>query len=294
MDKPNTSLEPTIRTGRFSRSKLLAAGIVMATVIAVGLIILSHNRNDAACLANVRAIMAAIRMYADDHHGLMPPSFDVLMQDSRYLPRNRNEHGAPEILVCPQANDKTVPSYRLQQVYNLKYPSVFKTDTVVLFEIANNGHAFGIVEALADGRVVTRRFRKPSRSAWVSRFLNPGISWAGPKARSASCIANLKALATAITMYADDNAEGRMPATMEELANGTYFPVGYSGFLCPETNQRYRYPASGKIWQANTDEVSVYCTADHLGGRAVLFNDGRVNRIAPDDLDKLLADSQRD
>jgi prepilin-type processing-associated H-X9-DG protein len=107
-------------------------------------------------------------------------------------------------------------------------------------------------------------------------------------ARVPNCIANLKAISTSVTMYADDHG-GQMPETLEELINGSYLPIGPTAIRCAKDKTRYVYPGSGQMWQANANVISVYCRCDHLGKRNVLFNDGRVAATYFADLKKHLA-----
>jgi type II secretory pathway pseudopilin PulG len=117
----------------------------------------------------------------------------------------------------------------------------------------------------------------------LAGMLLPALSTAREKARAANCVANMKAISTAITMFADDNKDGTMPATLEELANGTYLPVGSTAFTCPKSQRVFIYPGAGKTWQKTGSEVSVYCDENHLHKTVILFNDGRVAQVNEDD-----------
>lgn len=125
--------------------------------------------------------------------------------------------------------------------------------------------------------------------AILAGMLLPALSTAREKARTASCTSNMKAISTAITMYADDNKDRRMPATLAELANGTYMPVGSMFFTCPKSQKMYQYPGAGGKWQLTNDQISVYCDGGHMAGRLrdqwiVLWNDGRVSSLDPEAL----------
>jgi hypothetical protein len=275
-----------------SRKKLmhkkLVATVVIVAVMVVGLIIYSRNRTDAACLANINAIMTAIKLYANDHDGVMPPSFDVLMKGDRYLSRDVNAHGVPHILVCPRAHAETVPSYRLQPLYKLKYPSVVGSNAVVLCEIRDNGHSFENVEGHADGTVITWSYKKPSLYVRVSAAFWPsGVAY--EKARAPSCISNLKALSTAITMYSDDDPSGLPPKTWDDLLfsrPGYYLPLGSRAIFCPLASDQ-SVPSytlrdlKGKPFQANATDILMYETKDngHSLGVPVMYLDGWVEQI---------------
>jgi hypothetical protein len=70
----------------------------------------------------------------------------------------------------------------------------------------------------------------------LAAMLTPQISHCDAKCKSANCISNLKSMSTAITLYADDHGD-QMPATLEELVNGTYLPVGSTAIQCPESRK---------------------------------------------------------
>jgi prepilin-type processing-associated H-X9-DG protein len=76
-------------------------------------------------------------------------------------------------------------------------------------------------------------------------------------------------------MYADDH-DGQMPATLEQLANGAYLPLGSPIPQCRVARGPYHYLGAGRNWQASTNEISIYCEANHIGRTNVLYNDGRV------------------
>jgi type II secretory pathway pseudopilin PulG len=118
----------------------------------------------------------------------------------------------------------------------------------------------------------------------LAGMLLPALNTAREKARTASCISNMKAISTAITMYADDNEGNLMPGSLEDLANGSYLPVGSTAFICPKSQRAYEYPGAGGTWQANEDEISVICDGNHMRSQwVVLFNDGRVTTIESSD-----------
>jgi hypothetical protein len=111
-------------------------------------------------------------------------------------------------------------------------------------------------------------------------------------ARAPNCIVHLKAVSTAITLYADDH-EDQMPSTLEEMVDGTYIPLRSTILACPLTGQEYQFLGAKKIWRTNDTEVAVYCNGDHRGMRNVMFNRGYVRTITPDELEKLLADAEK-
>jgi hypothetical protein len=79
-----------------------------------------------------------------------------------------------------------------------------------------------------------------------------------------ACIPNLKRLSTALTMY-DCASNGQMPATLEELVNGTYLSMDITAIKCPRSGKPYIYPGLGRVWQENSSDISVYCPCDHHG-----------------------------
>jgi prepilin-type N-terminal cleavage/methylation domain-containing protein len=113
----------------------------------------------------------------------------------------------------------------------------------------------------------------------LAGMLLPALNTAREKARAASCVTNLKALSTAITMYTDDN-NGFMPVTLTASAfasTGTYLPSGSKAAECPKTTAGYQYVAG--VWQSSGSSVSAEdsdVAATHLGKTNQLFNDGRV------------------
>ena len=66
--------------------------------------------------------------------------------------------------------------------------------------------------------------------AVLAAMLLPALSMAKEKARSISCVNNLKQMGTAIVMYADDNADQLVPAEMN-LRNGAQFEEGWPTIL---------------------------------------------------------------
>jgi hypothetical protein len=126
---------------------------------------------------------------------------------------------------------------------------------------------------------------------YLSGVLLPRLG-GGPKAPAPNCIVHLKAVSTAITLYADDH-EDQMPSTLEEMVDGTYIPLRSTILACPLTGQKYQFLGAKKIWRTNDTEVAVYCNGDHRGMRNVMFNRGYVRTITPDELEKLLADAEK-
>jgi hypothetical protein len=107
---------------------------------------------------------------------------------------------------------------------------------------------------------------------------------------ASSCIANLTTIATASTMYANDDPLGRTPPTLEALANGTYLPSERKHLRCPRDRQNYLYIASNQVWQSgNTNMVAVHCSGGHLGQVTVLFLNGRVALTRTNELAQTLA-----
>jgi prepilin-type N-terminal cleavage/methylation domain-containing protein len=131
----------------------------------------------------------------------------------------------------------------------------------------------------------------------LAGMLLPALQTAREKARAANCIANLKGLATAITLYADDIPQGYMPTdiTSTEFKNGTYLPADSKMTECAKTAGTYQYTTgtyttdgansgSTLVWQSSAASVSVEDnntdTNTHLGKTNQLFNDGRVAAVA--------------
>jgi prepilin-type processing-associated H-X9-DG protein len=112
----------------------------------------------------------------------------------------------------------------------------------------------------------------------------PTVCGGKGKARAAHCISNLKAISTAITLYADDH-EGQMPATLEEMVNGTYFPLKWTGLTCPVSKQKYHYPGAGGMWQSDQTAMAAYCGTNHVGRMNVLFIDGAVKGLTQAEFD---------
>jgi type II secretory pathway pseudopilin PulG len=113
----------------------------------------------------------------------------------------------------------------------------------------------------------------------MAGMLLPALSTAREKARMANCVANMKGISTSITLFADDH-EGQMPVTLQELANGTYAPVGSMMFVCPKSQRPYIYPGTGQPWQKTAEDISVYCDENHLNRHVIMYNDGRVSSEA--------------
>jgi hypothetical protein len=106
------------------------------------------------------------------------------------------------------------------------------------------------------------------------------LNTAREKARKASCVSNLKALSTSITMYSDDN-NGYMPVELSDdnFDNvGTYLPVGSTASACPKGNIAYDYETNAGSWQAVGSSVNAEdnSTGTHIGKTNQLWNDGRV------------------
>lgn len=113
----------------------------------------------------------------------------------------------------------------------------------------------------------------------LATLLTPVVQTAREKARSTSCVSNLRAIGTALTMFADDS-NGHMPPTLDVLANGIYLPQNSGALLEPKANLSYAYRQPPTLWQSNGASVSVEDPTDlHLGGRNQLMNDGSIRKL---------------
>jgi prepilin-type N-terminal cleavage/methylation domain-containing protein len=124
----------------------------------------------------------------------------------------------------------------------------------------------------------------------LAGMLLPALQTAREKARAANCIANLKGLATAITLYSDDSPVGAVPNTLtaSEFVNGTYLPLGSNMGKCAKTQNAFDYVTgggtgddAGNLWQSNAGSVQAEDSDEgtHLGKTNQLFNDGRVAAV---------------
>jgi prepilin-type N-terminal cleavage/methylation domain-containing protein len=113
----------------------------------------------------------------------------------------------------------------------------------------------------------------------LALMLVPALQTAREKARSTNCVANLRAISTGLTLYADD-AHGLMPPTLDLLANEVYLQKNSTALLEPKASVPYTYHQPPTVWQSSGESVSVEDPSDlHLGGRNQLLNDGTVRRL---------------
>lgn len=115
----------------------------------------------------------------------------------------------------------------------------------------------------------------------LALMLVPALQTAREKARATNCMANLRAISTAITLYANDQY-GKMPPTLDLLVNGVYLPDNSAALIEPKASIPYLYHQPPTIWQSSGASVSVEDPSDlHLGGRNQLLNDGTVRKVSP-------------
>lgn len=98
------------------------------------------------CTNNVKQIFLACIMYADDHEGNLPTNLDATLP---YLGVVSTNGTVPDLLLCPAAQDRTVPSYKLMPLGNVsavKYPG-----TTILIDETIPRHSGGRVVGYADG-----------------------------------------------------------------------------------------------------------------------------------------------
>jgi len=116
----------------------------------------------------------------------------------------------------------------------------------------------------------------------LAGMLLPALGMAREKARTAACISNMKTIATAITLYADRDEQGRMPESLEALVDSGDLPAGSTVFTCPKSHRVYMFPGAGHPWQGKTVEIAVYCDEEHVRRYVVLSSNGAVQQV--DDL----------
>jgi prepilin-type N-terminal cleavage/methylation domain-containing protein len=147
-----------------------------------------------------------------------------------------------------------------------------------------------------DGTVHATNTRQPSRRrsftllelmiaiaiiGILAMMLVPALQTAREKARATNCMANLRAISTALTLYADDQY-GKMPPALDLLVNGIYLPNNSAALIEPKASIPYLYHQPPTIWQSSGASVSVEDPSDlHLGGRNQLLNDGTVRKVSP-------------
>jgi hypothetical protein len=106
-------------------------------------------------------------------------------------------------------------------------------------------------------------------------------------------VANLKRIGLGLAMYADEH-DDRLPAmdNIEQVrkAVAQFVPPDAKAFAHPETHEPYRtnWRMSGAKWQENPDTPLVWEAGPGADGkRAVLFNDGRVERVSREQWERL-------
>lgn len=117
--------------------------------------------------------------------------------------------------------------------------------------------------------------------------MNALIAWlvANDK-RLMNARSNLKQIALAIAMYADDH-QGMMPPSLDVLVGNT---LSTDKVLTdPLSGKRFVYVGQGMKWsdEINLDLIVAYSPIDY-DGREVLFNDGSVRHLSSDAFIKIL------
>ncbi len=100
--------------------------------------------------------------------------------------------------------------------------------------------------------------------AILAAMLLPALSLAKEKARTISCVNNLKQIGTAITMYADDNTEYLIPAEYD-VRNGAKYQEGwatllYNGKYLPAQRAQtfYKIADQGMVFRCPSGLPKVY------------------------------------
>jgi hypothetical protein len=100
-----------------------------------------RKSNRARCLSNMKFIGIAIAMYADEHDGYIPRTFDDLR---RYRPN------LDEILICPSVKNPKGPSYQIL-LAGKKWNTPEIIDAVVMTEPMSNHRGLGHNQLFGDG-----------------------------------------------------------------------------------------------------------------------------------------------
>jgi prepilin-type N-terminal cleavage/methylation domain-containing protein len=113
----------------------------------------------------------------------------------------------------------------------------------------------------------------------MALLLAPALHTAREKARAATCVTNLRACSTALTMYVSDEPTF-LPSSLEALTvTGEYLPVKSRAPYCPKDGIPYVYYQMPLIWMSSGSSVNAEdAHATHLGYKNRLFNDGRIEK----------------
>src|SRR5947207_13929228 len=95
-------------------ARRVGAGIIVAIILLLALSILTPNlcrsretANRVKCASNLRQIGQAILLYADQHRGVFPDSFQTLIATADLT---------AECFVCPSSNDEKAPGDTAQAI----------------------------------------------------------------------------------------------------------------------------------------------------------------------------------
>lgn len=129
-------------------------------------------------------------------------------------------------------------------------------------------HGFTLIELMVTMIII----------AVLALILMPALQTAREKARNVACVANLKAISTALSMYTGDEPSF-LPGNLPALADGNYLPSGSKAPLCPKDSAPYVYYQLPMIWLSVGSSVNAEdATPLHLGFKNQLMNDGRVQQ----------------
>ena len=147
--KPKTNLAKWVLT----IIGLILGGVILlpAILLSVQERIITHNSKRAECLSNMKQIGLAIAMYAGEHNGNIPRTFDDIRQ---YRPN------LDKILVCPSTKDSRVPSYQIL-LGGKKWDSPETIDAIVMTEPMSNHHGAGHNQLYSDGHVAWSNIQAP-------------------------------------------------------------------------------------------------------------------------------------